>query len=82
MSAPHDPRANPHETHPDSPTGHGGHKGHGWTMIACCAPMLIIAIALFATGVAGIGFLVVAVVCTVMMAAMMGGMSHGDDNRT
>jgi len=27
---------------------------------------------------AGIGFLLVAVMCTAMMAMMMGGMSHGD----
>ena len=81
MSTSQDPRANPHHAHPGGPTEHGGHKGHGWMMIACCAPMLIIAVALFATGVAGVGFLIVAVVCTVMMAAMMGGMNHGDDNR-
>ena len=34
---------------------HGGmtHAGHGWMMIACCIPMLIVAIALVATGVVG-----------------------------
>jgi hypothetical protein len=47
-------------------------------MIACCIPMLVIAIVLVATGVAGPGFIVAAVMCTVMMAMMMGGMSHGD----
>ena len=49
-------------------------------MIACCIPMLVIAVALVATGVAGPGFLVVAVLCTAMMALMMTGM-HGKDSR-
>ena len=54
------------------------HEGHGhWMMIACCVPMLVIAIALVATGVAGSGFLLVAIMCTAMMAAMMAGMSQG-----
>jgi hypothetical protein len=54
---------------------HGGH-GH-WMMIACCIPMLAIAIILVATGVASPGFLFVAIMCTVMMAMMMRGMSSG-----
>ena len=54
-----------------------GHGGHGrWMMIACCIPMLAIAIALVATGVVGAGFIVIALACTVMMALMMGGMSR------
>ena len=60
--------------------GHQGHSGrHGWMMVACCIPMLIIAIALVATGVVSIGFLVVALACTAMMALMMRGMNHGGD---
>lgn len=55
--------------------GHKGHRGHGWMMIACCIPMLTIAIALVATGVVGPSFLIVAVMCTLMMAMMMRGMS-------
>ncbi len=57
-----------------------GHRkgGHGWMMIACCIPMLVIAVALVATGVVGSGFLVAAIACTVMMAVMMRGMSGGD----
>jgi Flp pilus assembly protein TadB len=52
----------------------GGHGGHSrWLMIACCVPMLMIAGVLVATG-AGSGFLVVALICTAMMAAMMLGM--------
>lgn len=65
---------------------HGGHQhghgGHGWMMIACCIPMLVIAVVLVATGVVGPFFLVAAVGCTLMMAMMMGGMSHGGDNKT
>ncbi len=56
------------------------HRGHGWMMIACCIPMLVIAVALWAAGVAGPGFLVAAVACTAMMALMMGGMSHGENS--
>lgn len=56
------------------------HGGHGWLMIACCIPMLVIAVALVATGVVGAGFLFVAIVCTVMMALMMRGMSHAGDS--
>jgi hypothetical protein len=48
--------------------------GHGWMMIACCIPMLVIAVALVATGVATPGFLFAAVACTAMMALMMRGM--------
>jgi hypothetical protein len=57
--------------------GHGGHGGHGWMMIACCIPMIVIAIALVATGVASPGFLFAAAACTAMMALMMRGMDHG-----
>ena len=56
----------------------GGHAGHGLLMVACCIPMLLIAVALVATGVVGAGFIVYALVCTAMMAVMMLGMSHGD----
>jgi hypothetical protein len=56
---------------------HGGHGGHGWMMIACCIPILVIAIVLVATGVAGVGFIFAAVMCTAMMAMMMRMMSSG-----
>ena len=56
----------------------GGH-GH-WMMIACCIPMLLIAVAIAISG-AGWGFLLIAVMCTAMMAAMMAGMSGGGGNR-
>ena len=49
----------------------GGH-GH-LAMIACCIPMLAIAVVIALSG-AGLGFLLVAVMCTAMMALMMRGM--------
>jgi hypothetical protein len=58
---------------PDDETRKSGH-GH-WAMIACCIPMLVIAVVLVATGVAGPGFIFAAVMCTAMMAMMMRGMS-------
>lgn len=78
MTTPHDPRpARTRESEQDSE--HKGRSGgHGWMMIACCIPMLLIAVLLVSTGVAGPGFLLVAVMCTVMMAMMMHGMGgHG-----
>ena len=62
----------PSEEHVD----HSGGRGHSWMMIACCIPMLVIALVLVATGVVGVGFLLIAVACTVMMALMMGGTGH------
>jgi hypothetical protein len=53
------------------------HGGHGWMMIACCIPMLVIAGILVATEAASPGFLLVAIGCTLMMAMMMRGMGHG-----
>lgn len=50
----------------------GGHRSHNWLMIACCIPMLAIAVSLVATGVVGPGFLLVAVLCTARMAMMTG----------
>ena len=66
---------NPSRSEPKREHGHGA---HGWLMIACCVPMLVIAVALVVTGVAGPGFIVAAVGCTLMMALMMRGMSGGD----
>jgi hypothetical protein len=80
MTTQHDPAARTHD--PGQGAGHG-HGGHGWMMIACCIPMLVIAGVLVATGAASPGFLVVAVGCTLMMALMMRGMGHGgDDDRS
>ena len=58
-------------------TGRGGHRGHGWMMIACCIPMIALAVILVSTGAVGPGFLLVALACTAMMALMMGGMHGG-----
>ena len=63
---------------PGARTQKGGR--HGLMMIACCIPMLAIAIVLVATGVAGVSFIFAAVACTAMMALMMRGMNHGDMN--
>lgn len=51
-----------------------GGMSHSLMMIACCIPMLVIAVALVVTGVASVSFLFFAVMCTLMMAMMMGGM--------
>jgi hypothetical protein len=60
-------------------SGHGkAHSGHGWMMIVCCIPMLVIAIVFVATGVAGVGFVFAAIMCTAMMVMMMRMMSGGD----
>jgi Flp pilus assembly protein TadB len=60
--------------------GHSGHGRHRLMMIACCVPMLVIVGVLVATGVVGSGFILYAVLCTVMMAVMMfmmpGGHKH------
>ena len=59
----------------------GGHRGwHRWMMIACCIPMIVIAVALVASGTANAGALVVALVCTLAMALMMGGMGGSSDH--
>ena len=53
-------------------TDHVGHgRGHGLMMLACCVPMLLIAFALVASGVAGAGAILFALFCAAMMAAMM-----------
>lgn len=57
--------------------GAGSHAGHGWMMIACCVPMIVIAVALVVTGAVSAGFLVVAALCVGMMALMMRTMNHG-----
>jgi len=67
---------------PQQDHDHGGSGGHRWMMIACCVPMLAVAVPLVATGVVGAGFLVVTVMCTVMMAMMMGWHGHGGGDRS
>ena len=54
---------------------HGDHQSSGWghrlMMLACCVPMLILVISLAASGTAGSGALVFALLCVAMMGAMM-----------
>ena len=57
---------------------HAGHTGHGWMMIACCIPVLVLALTLVATGVVGAGLLFGVIMCVVMMAMMMRMMSGGE----
>jgi Flp pilus assembly protein TadB len=59
---------------------HSKHRSHRWMMVACCIPMLGIALLLVATGVIGASFLFFAVACTAVMAMMMGGMDHGGNS--
>lgn len=74
-----DQRAGQQPDHPAAHQGpdHGGHAGHHWMMMLMCLPMLVIAIALVATGTAGVGTIVVALGCTLMMAMMMRGGGAG-----
>jgi hypothetical protein len=66
---------------PEAQPSTSGHGGHGWMMIACCIPMLILAVALVATGVVSAGFLFFAVGCTVVMVVMMRMMMPNNDRR-
>ena len=77
LQQPQVPEHDDHEGHTGH-DGHGGHGGHRLMMIACCIPMLVIVGILVATGVAGSGAILYAVVCTAMMALMMFAMPGGD----
>jgi len=57
--------------------GGTGHGGQHWMMLACCIPMLLVAVALVVTGVVSAGAIVYALVCVAMMGVMMAGMGHG-----
>jgi hypothetical protein len=59
----------------------GVHSGHASIMIACCIPILVVAITLVATGVVGSGLIFAAIMCTAMMAMMMRMMSGGSDQK-
>ena len=59
-------------------SGHAGHThGHGWMMMICCIPMIVIAIALVASGTVNASFLLFAAMCAGMMFMMMRGMGGG-----
>ncbi|MBF6102083.1 MULTISPECIES: hypothetical protein [Nocardiaceae] len=75
-----DRRHSPHEHSEPAPARAGRMRralGHRAMMVICCIPMLAIAIALVATGTVGVGALVFAGACVLMMAMMMGGPGHG-----
>ena len=63
---------------PESSSSSEPAKSHGWMMMVCCIPMLVIATLLVATGVASVGFIFVAVICSAMMFLMMRMMGRGD----
>jgi hypothetical protein len=64
----------------ESQSQHVSYAGHGWMMILCCIPMLVIAVALVATGVVSASSLFAAIACFAMMAMMMRGISGGGQN--
>jgi drug/metabolite transporter (DMT)-like permease len=63
---------------PETQTPSQPAKSHGWLMMVCCVPMLVIATLLVVTGVASVGFIFVALLCTAMMFLMMRMMGRGD----
>ena len=69
------------EDHPDRHTSHDAHGAHHWMMLICCIPMVAIVIALIASGTAGYGALLWAVICVTMMAVMMLMMPGGHDHK-
>lgn len=83
----HDPRPAPYAstdpttTNRTADAAHGGHGAHGLMMLICCIPMIVLAVALVATGVAGSGVIVGALLCTAMMAVMMLAMPGSHDHR-
>lgn len=82
MSTPHSTRDPAYDVPHDRNQRPAGHSGsYHWMMLACCVPMVGIAIALVATKTAGVGFLGIAIACTAMVALMMRGMRHGDRQR-
>jgi hypothetical protein len=64
-------------SHNEEPGRHTGHSGHGWMMVACCIPLLVIAVVLVATGVATASFLFAAIACMAMMGLTMAMMIRG-----
>jgi hypothetical protein len=65
----------------DQHGGYGGHPRHAWMMTARCIPILVVAITLVATGVAGYGLIFATIMCTAMMAMMMRMMSGGSEQK-
>jgi hypothetical protein len=76
----HDPLGQPHRGHEQPSHEEQGGNGHRWLMIVCCIPMVVIVGVLLATGVAGTGAIVFAVLCLGMMALMMFAMPGGHNH--
>ena len=63
-----------HLSRHQTPTGEpkpAGRWGHHLVMLICCIPMLVLVLVLVASGTAGSGAIVFAILCVGMMAAMM-----------
>ena len=73
--------SDPDTEQPGVTEGHAGHGGHGLMMLVCCIPMILLAVALVASGAAGSGVIVGALLCTAMMAVMMLAMPGGHGHR-
>jgi hypothetical protein len=61
---------------PEHDTHKAGHA-HSWMMLACCVPMIVFALILFATGVINGSTLLFYAGFMILMTVMMGGMGHG-----
>ena len=72
--------SDPDTEQPGVTEGHAGHGGHGLMMLVCI-PMILLAVALVASGAAGSGVIVGALLCTAMMAVMMLAMPGGHGHR-
>ena len=72
-----DPRVTEKATMNHDGTDPSGHRGHSrWMMIACCVPMLLVAVFLLAGGV-GLAALIPFLFCAAMMVVMMRAMGDG-----
>lgn len=72
-----DPRVTEKAAMSHDGTDPSGHRGHShWMMIACCVPMLLVAVFLLAGGV-GLAALIPFLFCAAMMVVMMRAMGDG-----
>ena len=71
----------PDPEQPPGTEGHPSHGGPGLMMLVGCIPMILLAVALVATGVAGSGAIVGALLCTAMMAVIMLAMPGGHGHK-
>lgn len=73
----HHPPSGDVESHRTESMNHNARSGHGWMMLVCCIPMLVIAVVLVAIDVVSASFILFAIACLVIMGFMMRGMDHG-----